>query len=148
MTRKAGETPRGKNKYRKQMEKEIEIENYLQDEVERLLRDYKQNQELLRRLGNRYYQVVYPIQVSNRKILSINYIIDQFHHFKIQTNFRNNNLKLYFPCFLLVYKLLQFCNNQPTASPVTLLWGKQPFFFLELSPSLDSDRNVHKMTSK
>ena len=33
------------------------------DEVERLLRDYKQNQELLRRLGNRYYQVVYPIQV-------------------------------------------------------------------------------------
>ena len=34
------------------------------DEVERLLRDYTQNQELLRRLGNRYYQVVYPIQVS------------------------------------------------------------------------------------
>ena len=36
---------------------------YFSDEVERLLRDYKQNQELLRRLGNRYYQVVYPIQV-------------------------------------------------------------------------------------
>ena len=36
---------------------------YFTDEVERLLRDYKQNQELLRRLGNRYYQVVYPIQV-------------------------------------------------------------------------------------
>ena len=33
------------------------------DEVERLLREYKQNQELVRRLGSRYYQVVYPIQV-------------------------------------------------------------------------------------
>ena len=38
---------------------------YFSDEVERLLRDYKQNQELLRRLGNRYYQVVYPIQVRH-----------------------------------------------------------------------------------
>lgn len=33
------------------------------DEVERLLREYKQNQELLKRVGSRYYQVVYPIQV-------------------------------------------------------------------------------------
>ena len=36
---------------------------YVADEVERLLREYKQNQELLRRVGSRYYQVVYPIQV-------------------------------------------------------------------------------------
>ena len=28
-----------------------------------MLREYKQNQELVRRLGSRYYQVVYPIQV-------------------------------------------------------------------------------------
>jgi len=41
------------------------------DEVERLLRDYKQNQELLRRLGNRYYQVVYPIQVRHREKMGI-----------------------------------------------------------------------------
>merc|ERR1719410_271054 len=51
LTRKAGETPR--------------------DEVERLLRDYKQNQELLRRLGNRYYQVVYPIQVRHREKMGV-----------------------------------------------------------------------------
>ena len=30
--------------------------------MERLLRDYKQNQELVRNLGPRYYQVVYPMQ--------------------------------------------------------------------------------------
>ena len=32
--------------------------------MERLLREYKQNQELVRKLGSRYYQVVYPIQVG------------------------------------------------------------------------------------
>ena len=37
---------------------------FILDEVERLLREYKQNQELLTRLGDRYYQVVYPIQVN------------------------------------------------------------------------------------
>lgn len=30
-------------------------------EVERLLKDYMQNQELVMNLGNRYYQVIYPI---------------------------------------------------------------------------------------
>ena len=34
--------------------------------MERLLRDYKQNQELVRNLGPRYYQVVYPIQMGRR----------------------------------------------------------------------------------
>ena len=32
--------------------------------MERLLRDYKQNQELVRNLGPRYYQVVYPMQTK------------------------------------------------------------------------------------
>jgi hypothetical protein len=36
-------------------------------EVERLLRDYPQNQELVRNLGSRYYQVVYPTQVRQRE---------------------------------------------------------------------------------
>ena len=43
--------------------KDIKILSLSPDEVERLLREYKQNQELVRRLGSRYYQVVYPIQV-------------------------------------------------------------------------------------
>ena len=33
------------------------------DEVARLLRDHQQNRELLGRLGKRFFQVVYPIQV-------------------------------------------------------------------------------------
>ena len=39
----------------------------LTDEVERLLRDYKQNQDFIRNLGNRFYQIIYPIQVRQRE---------------------------------------------------------------------------------
>ena len=35
-------------------------------EVERLLKDYMQNQELVMNLGNRYYQVIYPIQMRRQ----------------------------------------------------------------------------------
>jgi len=41
------------------------------DEVARLLRDYQQNRELLKRLGKRYYQVVYPIQVRHREKMGV-----------------------------------------------------------------------------
>ena len=37
------------------------------DEVERLLRDYQQNQDFIRNLGNRFYQIIYPIQVRQRE---------------------------------------------------------------------------------
>ena len=37
-------------------------------EVERLLKDYLQNQELVMNLGNRYYQVIYPIQMGRREL--------------------------------------------------------------------------------
>ncbi|XP_059084757.1 uncharacterized protein LOC131881812 isoform X4 [Tigriopus californicus] len=40
-------------------------------EVERLLRDHKQNQDLVRNLGSRYYQVVYPLQVGNREMTGV-----------------------------------------------------------------------------
>ncbi len=36
-------------------------------EVERLLRDYKQNQDFIRNLGNRFYQIIYPIQIRQRE---------------------------------------------------------------------------------
>ena len=38
-------------------------------EVERLLR-FTQNQDLVRNLGSRYYQVIYPIQVRQRDAMS------------------------------------------------------------------------------
>ena len=36
-------------------------------EVERLLKDYQQNQDFIRNLGNRFYQIIYPIQVRQRE---------------------------------------------------------------------------------
>ena len=39
----------------------------LTGEVERLLKDYQQNQDFIRNLGNRFYQIIYPIQVRQRE---------------------------------------------------------------------------------
>ena len=44
------------------------ISSSLLGEVERLLKDYLQNQELVMNLGNRYYQVIYPIQMGRREL--------------------------------------------------------------------------------
>jgi len=67
------DTNRGPELVRKEDSRQnwAKYEETPRDEVERLLRDYKQNQELLRRLGNRYYQVVYPIQVRHREKMGI-----------------------------------------------------------------------------
>ncbi|KOB69436.1 Uncharacterized protein OBRU01_14276 [Operophtera brumata] len=35
-------------------------------EVERLLREYRQNQELVRNIGAHYYQIIYPILIVTR----------------------------------------------------------------------------------
>ncbi len=45
--------------------------NFCLGEVERLMRDYKQNQDLVRNLGSRYYQVIYPIQVRHREMVGV-----------------------------------------------------------------------------
>lgn len=35
------------------------------------MRDYKQNKDLVRNLGSRYYQVVYPVQVRHREMIGV-----------------------------------------------------------------------------
>lgn len=50
----------------------------LTDEVARLLRDHQQNRELLGRLGKRFFQVVYPIQVKT-DILTLYVIFCPFY---------------------------------------------------------------------
>ena len=40
---------------------------FIAEEVERLLKDYKQNQDFIRNLGSRFYQIIYPIQVRQRE---------------------------------------------------------------------------------
>ena len=37
-----------------------------------MLKDYRQNQELVMNLGNRYYQVIYPIQIGHRPQAGLN----------------------------------------------------------------------------
>ena len=59
----------GVNDYRDLSEQDYDmmLDDTPRDEVERLLRDYQQNQDFIRNLGNRFYQIIYPIQVRQRE---------------------------------------------------------------------------------
>ncbi|XP_061383408.1 disintegrin and metalloproteinase domain-containing protein 22 isoform X4 [Danaus plexippus] len=41
------------------------------DEVERLLREFYQNQELVRNIGSHYYQIIYPVQLRHHEKMGI-----------------------------------------------------------------------------
>lgn len=40
-------------------------------EVERLLKEYRQNQELVRKIGSHYYQIIYPVQLRHHEKMGI-----------------------------------------------------------------------------
>jgi hypothetical protein len=40
-------------------------------EVERLLKEYRQNQELVRQIGGHYYQIIYPTQLRHHEKMGI-----------------------------------------------------------------------------
>ncbi|CAG9585858.1 unnamed protein product [Danaus chrysippus] len=41
------------------------------NEVERLLREFYQNQELVRNIGSHYYQIIYPVQLRHHEKMGI-----------------------------------------------------------------------------
>lgn len=43
----------------------------LAGEVERLLKEYRQNQELVRNIGAHYYQIIYPVQLRHHEKMGI-----------------------------------------------------------------------------
>nr|XP_015839285.1 PREDICTED: disintegrin and metalloproteinase domain-containing protein 11 isoform X2 [Tribolium castaneum] len=47
------------------------IEESPAGEVERLLREYTQNQEMVRNIGSHYYQIIYPVQLRQHKKMGI-----------------------------------------------------------------------------
>lgn len=44
---------------------------FVSGEVERLLREYTQNQEMVRNIGAHYYQIIYPVQLRQHKKMGI-----------------------------------------------------------------------------
>ena len=101
------------------------------DEVARLLRDHQQNRELLRRLGKRYYQVVYPIQVLFSSPLN-------------QWQFCQTKWKVATNIALLPYCKIAFnessdrqqqniCFNHHINLPILLQWSDEVLIYLDLS---------------
>lgn len=39
--------------------------------MERLLKEYRQNQELVRKIGGHYYQIIYPVQLRHHEKMGI-----------------------------------------------------------------------------
>ena len=44
---------------------------FLTGEVERLLKEYRQNQELVRKIGGNFYQIIYPVQLRHHEKMGI-----------------------------------------------------------------------------
>lgn len=40
-------------------------------EVERLLREYRQNQDMVRGIGTHFYQIIYPVQLRHHEKMGI-----------------------------------------------------------------------------
>lgn len=47
------------------------MRNPLSGEVERLLKEYRQNQELVRKIGGNFYQIIYPVQLRHHEKMGI-----------------------------------------------------------------------------
>lgn len=53
------------------MKKCLVVRANVAGEVERLLREYRQNQELVRNIGAHYYQIIYPVQLRHHEKMGI-----------------------------------------------------------------------------
>ena len=53
------------------MPKKLNIIFFFTGEVERLLKEYRQNQEMVRRIGDNYYQIIYPVQLRHHEKMGI-----------------------------------------------------------------------------
>jgi hypothetical protein len=45
--------------------------SHVAGEVERLLREYKQNQDMVRGIGTHFYQIIYPVQLRHHEKMGI-----------------------------------------------------------------------------
>ena len=88
-------------------------------EAERLLQEYRQNQELVQNIGAHYYQIIYPVQLR--------------HHEKMGISTREVSVSKVIKLFLRTrYRTIYFCNRE------TFQWieSLSNFFFLSIIDKL------------
>lgn len=67
--------------------------SFLLGEVERLLKEYRQNQELVRRIGGHYYQIIYPVQLRHHEKMGIS--TREVSPPKVRNRIRKRNISNY-----------------------------------------------------
>lgn len=92
-------------------------------EVERLLKEYRQNQELVRRIGKHYYQIIYPVQLRHHEKMGIS--TREVGASKVRNRLRKRN-SLDTVCFI------QNSSNHPS---YTIKIKKWPSFNMVLTTS-------------
>lgn len=72
-------------------------------EVERLLKEYRQNQELVRRIGSHYYQIIYPVQLRHHEKMGIS--TREVNAPKVRNRIRKRNTNDYDSMVCFVFSL-------------------------------------------
>lgn len=69
-------------------------------EVERLLKEYRQNQELVRKIGSHYYQIIYPVQLRHHEKMGIS--TREVGGAKVRNRLRKRNSNIDTVCFIFI----------------------------------------------
>lgn len=69
-------------------------------EVERLLKEYRQNQELVRKIGSHYYQIIYPVQLRHHEKMGIS--TREVGGAKVRKRLRKRNSNIDTVCFIFI----------------------------------------------
>lgn len=70
-------------------------------EVERLLKEYRQNQELVRKIGGHFYQIIYPVQLRHHEKMGIS--TREVGGSKVRNSLGRRNIMNTTVCHLFIY---------------------------------------------
>lgn len=74
---------------------------FFQGEVERLLKEYRQNQELVRKIGGHFYQIIYPVQLRHHEKMGIS--TREVGGSKVRFSLGRRNIMNTTVCHLFIY---------------------------------------------
>jgi len=105
--------------------------------VERLLKEYRQNQELVRRIGGHYYQIIYPVQLRHHEKMGIS--TREVSLPKVRDCFKAQTIQLFQLTKIAEYHNLCFDSRDKDLDHTTtvVLTGEEQRWVLQINFSLN-----------